>query len=113
MSFDAGLAERIRENLVDGSEVTERQMFGGLAFLIHGNMFVGVLGEKLMARVGSDRYQAALAREFAREMDFTGKPMKGYVYVEPDGTRADVDLALWVGTCVAFVRTLPRKAGKG
>lgn len=113
MAFDAGLAERIREVLVDVGGVTERKMFGGLAFLIHGNMFVGVVGETLMARDGADRYQAALAREFAREMDFTGKPMKGNVYVEPDGTRADVDLALWVGTCLAFVRTLPRKAGKG
>jgi TfoX/Sxy family transcriptional regulator of competence genes len=112
MAFDEGLAERIRDTLADIPGVTERRMFGGLAFMLHGNMFVGVVGSTLMARVGPDRHATALRRAHAREMDFTGRPMKGYVYVDEAGTANDADLADWVGACRGYVATLPPKRVK-
>jgi TfoX N-terminal domain len=87
-------------------------MFGGLAFLLDGKMFVGISGEKLMARVGAERYQDALALPHVREMDFTGKPMKGYVYVEPSGLADDSDLAAWISSCASYVARLPAKVSK-
>jgi TfoX/Sxy family transcriptional regulator of competence genes len=112
MAFDEGLAERIRDTLDSVAGVTERKMFGGLAFMLHGNMFVGVIGSMLMARVGPERYTAALQRPHAREMNFTGRPMKGYVYVGEAGTAEDADLAAWVATCRSYAATLPRKPEK-
>jgi hypothetical protein len=113
MAFDEGLAERIRDTLVDVRGVSERKMFGGLAFMLHGNMFVGVVGSTLMARVGPDRYATALRGPHVREMDFTGRAMKGYVYVDEAGTAEDADLATWVGACRGYVATLPSKPVKG
>jgi hypothetical protein len=84
-------------------------MFGGIAFLADGHMFVGVIGDLLMARVGPENYAAALARKHVREMDFTGKPMKGYVYVDAAGIADDDELEEWVMRCRAFVKTLPAK----
>lgn len=107
MAFDEGLAERLRECLGNRSGLAEKKMFGGLAFMWRGYMCVGVLGESLMARVGPEQYAEALKRPHAREMDFTGKPMKGYVYVAPAGFESDEDLARWVSQCVGFVETLP------
>lgn len=109
MAFDEGLAERIRDVLVRTPHITERRMFGGVAFLADGHMFVGVIGDMLMARVGPANYAAALKRRHVREMDFTGKPMKGYVYVDPAGIAGDEELEEWVMQCRAFVRTLPAK----
>jgi len=96
MAYDAGLAERVREALQDMPGISERRMFGGLAFLLHGHMFVGISGESLMARIGPERYVEALAKEHVRVMDFTGRPMKGYVFVDPKGLEADADLEFWV-----------------
>ena len=112
MSFDPGLAQRIRDALVGRYGVSERKMFGGLAFMLHGHMFVGVLGATLMARVGPERYQDALAQPHVREMDFTGRPMKGYVFVDPAGLAEDRNLEAWVTWCAGFAATLPPKAGK-
>lgn len=72
-------------------------------------MFVGIVGDTLMARVGPAAYAAALKRRHVREMDFTGRPMKGYVYVDPQGIESDTDLAEWVEAGRAFVKTLPAK----
>jgi hypothetical protein len=107
MAYDEGLAERIRVAVDQRPGVTERKMFGGLAFMIHGHMFCGVLQESLMARVGPDAYAGALARSHTREMDFTGRPMKGYVYVDPEGIEEDDELQAWVDRCVAFALSLP------
>lgn len=77
--------------------------------MLSGNMCCGVVGETLMARVGPKQYKAALSRPYARTMDFTGKAMKGFVYVDPQGFESDVDLQFWVALCLAFVGTFPRK----
>lgn len=113
MAFDEGLAQRVREALVERSGITERRMFGGLAFLVDGKMFVGISGPKLMARVGVERYRDALALPDVREMDFTGRPLKGYVYVEPPGLEDDEALRAWVSWCASHVAGLPGKAKKG
>lgn len=112
MAYDEALADRIRQALVDDSEVSEKKMFGGLAFLHRGLMFVGVSGSKLMARVGREHYKDSLARKHVREMDFTGKPMQGYVYVEPSGLQSKEQLSFWLQRCKQVVRALPPKAPK-
>lgn len=109
MAYDEGLAERIRLLLMDRPDVTEKKMFGGLAFMLNDYMFCGVTNEDLMARVGPDNYADALAEPHAREMDFTGRPMKGYVFVGPEGLESDEQLRSWVERCAAFVATLPPK----
>lgn len=109
MAYDEGLAERIRMVLLDRPTVSEKKMFGGLAFMLNEYMFCGVTQDNFMARVGPDNYQEALAKPHAREMDFTGRPMKGYVYVDPAGIESDQALADWVDLCAEFVLTLPPK----
>jgi hypothetical protein len=112
MAFDAGLAQRVREVLGGRPGISERRMFGGLAFLVDGKMFVGLLGAVLMARVGAERHGDALAIPHVREMDFTGKPMKGYVYIDPPAIEADEDLSAWVQWCEDHARRLPAKKPK-
>lgn len=112
MAFDEGLAQRVREALVSRDLVSERRMFGGLAFLFDGKMFVGISGSSLMARVGADRYEDALTLPHVREMKFTGKAMKGYVYIDPPGLTEDRDVVAWVSWCVSYVAGLPAKKRK-
>ena len=112
MAYDEALADRIRSTLTDEPALTEKRMFGGLAFLYRDLMFVGVSGNKLMARVGKDNYADSLAHKHVREMDFTGRPMQGYVYVEPAGLRSDEQLRFWLQRCKEFVSALPAKASK-
>jgi len=112
VAYDDMLAARIRSALVSESGISERKMFGGLAFMAGGNMFVGILGNVLMARVGPERYIQELSRLHVRVMDFTGKPMKGYVFVDPPGFETDSDLSYWIAKCIGFVRTLPAKSTK-
>jgi TfoX/Sxy family transcriptional regulator of competence genes len=109
MAYDEGLAERIRDLLSDERGVSEKRMFGGLAFLLEGRMFVGVVKESLMVRVGPEAYAERLRERHAREMDFTGRPLKGFVYVAPEGFESDADLRRWVGYGVAYARSLPGK----
>ncbi len=109
---DEGLAERVRETLETDRGIAEKKMFGGLTFLSRGYMFVGILGDVLMARVGPEGYEEALARPRVRPMDFTGKPMKGYVFVDPPGFENDADLSGWVLECRRFVDGLPPKKPK-
>ncbi len=112
MAYDETLANRIRNALADDAAVTEKKMFGGVAFLHHGLMFVGVAGASLMARVGKPNYTDALARANVREMDFTGKPMQGYVFIDPPGIQTEQQLQFWLACCQAFVATLPPKIAK-
>ena len=109
MAYDEALANRIRTTLAGDAALTEKKMFGGVAFLHRGHMFVGVSGSKLMARVGKDHYQDSLSRPHVVEMDFTGKPMQGYVFVEPPGIKSDAQLGFWLQRCQQFVSTLPPK----
>ena len=109
MAYDEGAAQRIREVLADRQDVTEKKMFGGIAFMIADYMCCGVVGGKLMARVGPKQYDIALRKPQASEMDFTGKPLKGYIYVDPKGFESDQDLAFWLKLCLTFISTLPPK----
>jgi TfoX/Sxy family transcriptional regulator of competence genes len=107
MAFDEGLAARIRDAVRARAGISERRMFGGLAFMLRGHMFVGILGDTLMARVGPDGYAEALREPWVRQMDFTGKPMKGYVFVAPEGFESDASLESWIARCIRFVESLP------
>ncbi len=109
MAYDEGLAQRIRDALDDRSDVSEKKMFGGLAFLVGGNMCVGVVGDELMVRVGPDAYGEAVCQPHARAMDFTGRPMKGFVYVGSPGFESDPDLHRWVARGVEFASLFPAK----
>lgn len=114
MAYDERLAARARRALnrpelgcEDG--LVEKKMFGGLAFLINGNMACGVVRDEMMIRVGPEHHEEALAQPYARPMDFTGRPLKGFVYVEREGTETDDALEGWIGRGVSFARSLPAK----
>ena len=107
MAFDEGLAQRIREVMAAERCVSEKRMFGGIAFLLNGNMAVGVVQDNLMVRVGPHKYETLVAEPHAREMDFTGKPMRGFVYVGSEGVASDADLQRWIGHGTAYARSLP------
>ena len=107
MPYDEGAAQRIRSALEGRDGLAEKRMFGGICFLLDGNMCCGVVGDELMARVGPNAYQGSLALPHTREMDFTGKPLRGLVYVEPAGFADDADLAQWLERCAAFANSLP------
>ena len=109
MAFDEGLAQRLRERLAGSGGVVEKRMFGGLSFMVDGHLCVGVMGEELMARVGPGATGTALERPGSRLFDFSGRPMKGWVMVEPGALEDDDALAGWVELALAYVRTLPPK----
>ena len=109
MAFDQGLAQRIREQLATTGGVAEKQMFGGLAFLVDGNMCVGVIGEELIARIGLDATNSALERPGSRLFDFGGRPMKGWITVDPAALEDDDALAAWIDDALGFVHTLSPK----
>lgn len=111
MAYDQDLAHRIREQLSDEHGVTEKAMFGGLAFLLRGNMAVGISnGGELMVRVGPDATDDALARPHTRLFDMTGRPMKGWILVAPAGIKTKRQLGPWIARGIAFASTLPPKA---
>ena len=109
MAYDEGLAQRVREVLADEPGLTEKRMFGGVAFMLDGNMACGVTNDDMMVRVGTEGYDALIAQPGARMFDMTGKPMKGWLLVSAEATAEDEDLAGWVGRGVAFARSLPPK----
>ena len=109
MAFDEGVAERIREVFAGRYDIEEKKMFGGLAFMHNGHMCVGVVNDTLMARVGPEQYPKALKLPHAREMDFTGKPLKGFIYVAPEGFEADKDLQAWIARCEGYTASLSPK----
>ncbi len=112
MPYNARLAERVRERLNGTDDVTELKMFGGWGATISGNMAVGVLGNDLIVRVGPDRYTDELARPGARPFDFTGRAMKGWVYVAGANVANGRSLTRWVDLGVSYAGSLPRKARK-
>jgi TfoX/Sxy family transcriptional regulator of competence genes len=109
MAYDEGLAQRVREALAERTDLTEKKMFGGLCFLLGGNMCCGLVGEELMLRVGREAYDEVLSREHAREMDFTGRSLRGMVYVGIDGLAEDEQMATWLEPAVGFAGGLPPK----
>ena len=109
MAYDEKAAERLRKVFSRRKGVTEKKMFGGIAFMLHGNMCCGVNEDLLMLRVGPDNYDGALKEKHTRPMDFTGRPMKGYIYVVPRGFISEEDLRSWVERAAKFVKTLPPK----
>lgn len=110
MAFDEALADRIRDALAARAEVTERKMFGGIAFMLAGNMAVGVIGEDLMVRLDPADAEKALGELHARPMDFTGKPARNMVYVDARGTASDEALAAWVDAGADYASSLPPKS---
>lgn len=112
MAFDHELAERIRDVLGPLPYLTEKRMFGGLCFMVFGNMCFGIIRENLMARVGADAYEQALTESFTSEMDITGKPLTGFVIVDSEGIAETEDLRQWLNRCLDFALSLPPKAPK-
>lgn len=109
MAYDSGLEARIEECIADMTGVSTRKMFGGLCFMLNGNMACGIIGSELMVRVGPEKYQLALMNPAAREMDFTGKPLKGMVYISESGVESDDDLQYWLQQGINFAASLPAK----
>jgi TfoX/Sxy family transcriptional regulator of competence genes len=109
MAFDETLVHRVRSVLGQQKGVTERKMFGGLSFLLNGNMCCGVVNDLLVLRLGEKGAAEALTEPHTRLMDFTGKPMKSMVYVAPDGAKSNEALQEWVRRAVAFASSLPAK----
>jgi TfoX N-terminal domain len=109
MAHDEGLAQRVREAVGDHPALQEKRMFGGVGFLIGGNMSCGVHKDQLIVRVGPERYDESLAKPHAREFDITGRVMKGWVMVGPEGQEDDAVLEEWVRLGVGFAESLPPK----
>jgi TfoX/Sxy family transcriptional regulator of competence genes len=109
MAFNEALAERIRQRLARRKNVEEKKMFGGIGFLLNGNMLVGVWKESLIVRLGKDEGDEALREPYVGEFNITGRPMKNWVLVEPGGVEGDDQLADWIRRAVKFVGTLPAK----
>lgn len=103
MAYDEFLSDRIRMVLKEkGASFLEKKMMGGVAYMVDDKMCVGVVRDKLMARIDPDIQEQALKKKGCREMDFTGKPMKGFVFIAPEGTDMDADLAYWVQLALDF-----------
>ena len=109
MAFDENVAQRVRDVLSEECIAVERQMFGGLAFMVNGHMCCGVVGEDLVVRIGPQKHEQTLSQPYVRAMDFTGQPMKGFVYVSPPGYRSKANLRKWIRTSLRFVSSLPSK----
>lgn len=109
MAYDEGLAERLNEQLIHRTDLEVKKMFGGLCFMLSKHMCCGIVGDMLMARVGPKQYEQCLTKPHASEMDFTGKAMKGMIYVAPAGIESDEELLEWITFCTNFVDNLPPK----
>lgn len=108
MAYDEKLADRIRTVLAGTAGIVEKRMFGGVGFLLHGNMLVGVHKDDLLVRIAPGETEEALRDADARIFDITGRPMKGWILVKPAGVRG-AKLTKWIERARAFVKTLPRK----
>jgi TfoX/Sxy family transcriptional regulator of competence genes len=112
MAYNEKLADRIREYLVDLKKIEEKRMMGGLCFMYKGKMCSGIVKDDLMVRVIPDRYEEALSHPFGRPMDFTGKPLKNFVFVSTEGFKKKTDLEYWLEMGIEFVNTIPVKKVK-
>jgi TfoX/Sxy family transcriptional regulator of competence genes len=109
MAYSESLAQRVRQFFAGGRGITEKKLFGGVGFLLNGNLCVCVWKTSLIARLGPEAAQAALLEPDVVEFDVTGRPMKGWVMVEAEGIDTDQQLSRWIEQSVQFVSTLPRK----
>ncbi|MDH5739264.1 MAG: TfoX/Sxy family protein [Nitrospira sp.] len=112
MAYNERLAERIREYFKRRKGVEEKRMFGGLCFMLNGHMCCGIEKDRLMVRVASERYDALLKKPHACEMDFTGKPLKGFLFISEAGYRSAAGLTRWLDEAVMFVKAKPPKKRK-
>lgn len=110
MAYDHELAGGVRKQLMAVPGFTEKEMFGDVGFLVHGNMACGVIGNDLIVRVGAPNYGEALAEEFTHPFDFTGRPMNGWITVAPKGSSAEEDLTRWVTKGLSFAKSLPKRS---
>ena len=109
MAYDERLAARVRKLLAPQDGLSDKKMFGGISFMLRGNMCCGVNGDRMMVRVGPDAYEKALSLKHAKPMDFTGKPLRGFVYVESEGVKTAKQIQAWVDRGLKFVKGLPSK----
>jgi len=109
MAYDETLAARIRDALARRKNIEEKKMFGGVGFLLNGNMLVGVWKDALIVRLGPDSYEGAQLEPHVKEFNITGRPMKGWVLVEPEGVEGDDQLSGWIQRALKFVGKLPAK----
>jgi hypothetical protein len=110
MPFDETLAARIRDTLARKKTIEERKMFGCVCFLLNGNALAGVWKDRLIARLGPDEGEMALREQHVRAFDITGRPMRNWVAVGPEGVEDDDQLKAWVERATKFVKTLPKKS---
>ena len=110
MAFDAKLAERVRDELGERAGIMEKKMFGGIAFLLNGNMCCGVHGEELIVRLAPEETDAMLAKAHTRLFDLTGRPMRGWILVAPAGLSTGAGLAGWVRLALDYANSLPAKS---
>ena len=109
MAYAEGLADRVRELFAERSGIREQKMFGGLCFMLDGNMACGILGSELVVRVGRENLGDALFLPYSRPFDMMGRPMRSFVYVSPEGVATDEGLAEWAGRGIAYAASLPPK----
>jgi TfoX/Sxy family transcriptional regulator of competence genes len=102
MAYNESISNRIREALAEVPDVEEKRMFGGICYMVDGKMCIGVAQDEMMCRVGEDNYEEALERNGCRQMVFTGRPMKGYVFVSEEGMKAKKDFDYWIRLCLEF-----------
>ena len=109
MAYDEGAAHRLSEVFENIAFSSTKKMFGSLGFMVHGHMACGIINDQLMVRVGKAQYEVVLKEPFVKEMDFTGRALTGFIYVEPEGFESDEELEGWVSLSLAYVLTLPAK----
>jgi hypothetical protein len=109
MAFDDALAQRIRKRLGKRAGLTEKKMFGGIGFMLGGNMACGVHGKDVIVRLDPEETEKALREPHTRRFDLTGRPMKGWILVEPEGVATDAALGRWVGIAAKYAESLPAK----
>jgi TfoX/Sxy family transcriptional regulator of competence genes len=102
MAYDQNLADRIREQIQDLNGIEEKEMFGGLSFLLNDKMFVGVVKDEMMCRINPGLYEEVLEKQGCHEMLFTGKPMKGWISIDDSGLKTVSDFKYWIGLAVNF-----------
>jgi len=109
MAYNEQLADRMRAQLKSKRGLTEKKMFGGIGFLVNGNMACGIIKDDLIVRLGEDDFGRALKQKHVRVFDYSGRPMKGWVYVSAEGYSSDKALDDWMEKGTAFAKSLPKK----